>query len=324
MKTVIVTPRSLSAGDHPQLSRIRDAGLEVVFPSPGKQPSEEQLLEVIAGAVGYLAGVEPITRKVLERAERLKVISRNGTGVDNIDLEVARSLGIVIRRAEGANARGVAELTIGHLLCAARGIAGNVAAMKREEWTRRIKGIEVAGRTLGLVGCGKIGRLVARFALGLDMRVVAADPCSDKSFAPGAGFEWSDLSTLLESSDVISLHCPALADGRALIDRAAIAQMKTGVILINTARSSLLDEPAVIEALDLGKLRSVTVDAFAGEPPLDWRFVHHPQVIATSHIGGYTEESVERATAVAVANLLAELGSERQSTGAKGRATGRP
>jgi len=304
--TVLVTPRSLSAGDNPLLNRISEAGFRILFPSPGKQPTEAQLLEVIGEVDGYLAGVEPIGASVLAAAVRLKVISRNGTGVDNIDLAAAGKGGVVIRRAEGANARGVAELTLAHLLSAIRHVAGSAAALKQERWTRE-KGIEVEGRTLGLVGCGKVAQIVARFALALDMNVLAYDPYPDTRFNPGSGFTWSDLETLIAASDFVSLHCPPPADGRPLVDESFIARMKSGAVIINTARASLLDEAAVIAALDEGKLRAVTVDAFSAEPPPDWTLVKHPKVIATPHIGGFTEESIERATEVAVANLLEEL-----------------
>ena len=304
--TVLVTPRSLSAGDNPLLNRISEAGFRILFPSPGKQPTEAQLLEVIGEVDGYLAGVEPIGASVLAAAVRLKVISRNGTGVDNIDLAAAGKGGVVIRRAEGANARGVAELTLAHLLSAIRHVAESAAALKQERWTRE-KGIEVAGRTLGLVGCGKVAQIVARFALALDMNVLAYDPYPDSRFNPGSGFTWSDLETMIAAADFVSLHCPPPADGRPLVDEGFIARMKPGAVIINTARASLLDEAAVIAALDAGKLRAVTVDAFSAEPPPDWTLVKHPKVIATPHIGGFTEESIERATEVAVANLLEEL-----------------
>jgi len=304
--TVIVTPRSLSTGDSPLLDPIRDAGFRIAFPSPGKQPTEEQLLDAIGEAEGFLAGVEPIGAAVLARAQHLRVISRNGTGVDNIDLEAAERAGIVIRRAEGANARGVAELTLAHLLSAVRHVPESAAALKQERWTRE-KGIELEGRTLGLVGCGKVAQIVARFALALDMKVLAFDPFRDAGFDPGTGFAWSELEPMIAASDFISLHCPPPRDGRPLVDRALISRMKAGAVIINTARASLLDEAAVIAALDEGKLRAVTVDAFSEEPPSDWTLVKHPGVIATPHIGGFTEESVERAAAIAVSNLLEEL-----------------
>ena len=306
MDTVIVTPRSLSKGGHPLLDRIAAAGYRVVFPSPGAQPSEEELFPVIGEAVGYLAGVERISAALLARASRLKVISRNGTGVDNIDLAAAEARGIAICRAEGANARGVAELAFGHLLAAARGIAAADAELKAGRWTRE-KGFELEGRTLGLVGCGRIGKLVARFALAFDMRVLAYDPLPDRTFAPSPAFGWALLPEVLREAHILSLHCPPAPDGRPLLDAAALAALRRGVVVVNTARQGLVDEPAMAAALRERRVAAYTMDAFEKEPPTDLALVRTRGVLATPHVGGFTDESVERATAVAVDNLLASL-----------------
>ncbi|MBN1810191.1 MAG: phosphoglycerate dehydrogenase [Planctomycetes bacterium] len=306
MKKILVTPRSVSKNGHPALKRLSDAGYEVVFATPGVQPAEDELLKTLPGCVGMLAGVEKISARVLEAAAGLKAISRNGTGVDAIDLAKAKELGIRVLRAEGANARGVAELAFGHILAAVRSITASDAAMKQGKWERR-KGIELEGRTIGLVGCGRIGRLVAGFALAFDMKVAAYDPYPDEAYRPGAGFRWSTMDELLEESDVISLHCPPPADGKPVIDAAAIGKMKQGVYLVNTARAALWDEKAVAAGLDSGRIAGATVDAFAEEPPGDWGFVSLPGVVATPHTGGYTEESVDRAVGAAVDNLLEAL-----------------
>lgn len=307
MEKVIVTPRSLSAGGHPLLDRIRGAGYEIVFPSPGAQPTGDQLAACIGDAVGYLAGVEKIDGALLEHAGRLKVISRNGTGVDNIDLAKASALGIAVMRAEGANARGVAELAFGHILSAARRIPAADAALKAERWTRE-KGFELEGKTLGLIGCGKIGKLVAGFALAFGMKVVAFDPAPASGFAPSPDFRYAGLDEIMRSADVISLHCPPPADGKPIVDRNFISKLKRGAIIVNTARESLVDSEAVLSALDSGILWAYTIDAFDREPPEDTAMQKHVRVIATPHIGGFTGESVDRATGVAVDNLLQALG----------------
>jgi D-3-phosphoglycerate dehydrogenase / 2-oxoglutarate reductase len=303
---VIVTPRSLSQGGHPLLERIRAAGYELAFPSPGAQPTEAQLLSAIGDAVGYLAGVERVTAAVLERAARLRVISRNGTGVDNIDLEAAKARGVTICRAEGANARGVAELAFGHVLAAARSIAAADAALKMGRWTRE-KGFELQGRTLGLVGCGRIGKQVARFALAFDMRVLAFDPYPDRAFSPSAAFAWAPLAEVLQRAHVLSLHAPAPADGRPILGSEAIASLRRGAVVVNTARQGLVDEAAMAQALRERRVAAYTIDAFDVEPPQDLAFVRTPGVLATPHLGGFTDESVDRATSVAVENLLASL-----------------
>lgn len=306
MEYVIVTPRSLSKGGHPLLGRIRAAGYELVFPSPGAQPSEDELSAVIGGAVGYVAGVEKISAGLLEKASRLKVISRNGTGVDNIDLAAAAARGIVVRRAEGANARGVAELAFGHILSACRSICSSDADLKRGGWNRE-KGFELEGKTLGILGCGKIGKLVARFALAFDMDVLAYDLYPDRTFAPSGRFRFAAMAEILAASHVLSLHCPPAADGRPVLGAAEMAAMKKGVVVVNTARQGLVDEAAMLEALARGYVKAYALDAFDKEPPDDRKIILDPRVAATPHIGGFTAESIDRATEAAVDNLLDSL-----------------
>jgi len=306
MKYVIVTPRSLSKSGHPSLEKIRAAGFDIVYPSPGTQPTEAELLAVIPGAVGYLAGVEPIGSEVFAVADKLRVISRNGTGVDAIDLEAAKAKGIEIRRAEGANARGVAELAFGHLLAAVRCISSSDAALKAGGWNRR-KGRELEGKTLGLLGCGKVGKLVARFALAFDMKVIAYDVYPDSKFAPSDRFRFASLEEVISHADFISLHCPPSRDGRPIIGPGEITAMKKGVVIVNTARQSLVDERAMLAALESGQAAAYTIDAFDKEPPDDRTIITRPDVIATPHIGGFTDESIDRATEVAVDNLLDSL-----------------
>lgn len=309
MERIIVTPRSLSLGGHPLLERITAAGFELVFPSPGRQPSEAELAAALPDAVGYLAGVEWVSAGLLSVAVRLKVISRNGTGVDNVDLDAARRAGITVCRAEGANARGVAELAFGHVLAAARSIPRADAALKAGRWARE-KGLELEGKTLGVIGCGRIGRLMARFGLAFDMRVLGFDVHLDPSLAP-PGLREAPLAELLRESDVLTLHCPPPASGEPLLDRAAIATLRPGAIVVNTARQGLVDETAMAAALCDGHVRAYTIDAFDAEPPTDWSLVSSLQVIATPHVGGFTDESVDRATSMAVDNLLEALGPRR-------------
>ena len=306
MNKILVTPRSLTKKGHPALDRLTEAGFVVVFSTPGEQPSEEELCAKLPGCVGYLAGVEKVTARVLESAPALKVISRNGTGIDNVDLAVAERLGIRVCRAEGANARGVAELTIGLLLSLARQIPYADGSLKTQIWQRR-QGFELEGRTLGVIGCGKIGKLVTQMALALGMRVLAYDLFVDATFTPSDAFRYAAIEEIFAQSDVITLHCPPAPDGQALIDASAIARMKHGVYLINTARADLLDAQAVEEGIAAGRIAGLALDVFASEPPSDYRLVEHDRVIATPHVGGFTEESVSRAVSVAVDNLLAQL-----------------
>lgn len=306
MARILVTPRSVTKNGHPSLARLAAAGHEVVLGPPGRQPSELELLQLLRGCAGYLAGVEPITAEVLSVCPDLRAISRNGTGVDNIDLRAADAHKIRILRAAGANARGVAELTLALMLALVRDVPEGNASIKRGGWYRR-QGIELEGKTLGLLGCGRIGQLVARFAGALGMQVLAHDPFADPSFAPGDFFQFASAEEVIQQAHLLSLHCPPAADGRPVINREVLSSMPQGAYLINTARFDLIDPSAVIEALDREHLAGIALDVFAEEPPQDRTLAWHPRVICTAHIGGLTHESVDRAMNVAVDNLLAAL-----------------
>ena len=301
MNKILVTPRSLSKNGHPALDDLRKAGYEVVFATPGKQPTEAELLAILPECVGYLAGVEPVSAKVLRSSPHLKVIGRNGVGIDNVDLEAAEEMGIAVERAVGANSRGVAELAISLMLSGVRSVPYSSKHLQAGEWVRR-KGFEIEGKTLGLIGCGQIGKCVAKMALGLDMKVMAYDLYPDTTFTPSADFCFSSINDIFKQADVISLHCPP-AD-KPLIDAEAIVRMKDGVIIVNTARAALVDDTALLAALKSGKLHGYATDVFHTEPPKASELLAHESVIATPHIGGFTTESVTRATQAAVDNIL--------------------
>ena len=299
---ILVTPRSLTTGGHPALARLTAAGYEVVLGPAGKMPTAEDLMRLLPGCVGWLAGVERIGDDVLAAATDLRVITRNGTGVDAIDLDAARRRGIDVRRAEGANARGVAELAIGLILAIARSIPFSDAAIKAGGWERR-KGIELEGKTLGIVGCGKIGRIVAGIARGLGMHVVGHDPFAKDS----ANLPLLAIDDLLAASDVITLHCPPPADGRPLLDARRLGLTKPGVLVVNTARHELIDIPTLVAAIDRGHVAGAALDVFDAEPPVERAHLASGRIIATPHVGGLTDESVDRAVDVAVDNLLESL-----------------
>lgn len=301
---IAVTPRSLSRSGHPALGALTAAGYEVIFPTPGRQPALDELRQFLPGCVGYLAGVEPISAEVLALCADLRVISRNGVGVDNIDLAAADALGITVARAVGANARGVAELAIGLMLAGLRYVPWSDSHLKAGAWARQ-EGIEVRDRMLGVVGCGQIGKQVVEMGLGLGMRVRAYDLYPDWSFCPPGDFAFCDLDTIWRSSDIISLHVPPA--GRPLVDAAVLAVMRRGSYLVNTARAALIDETAVLQAIESGVLRGYATDVYEQEPPVLTPLLRHERVICTPHAGGFTVESVERATEVAVANLLQVL-----------------
>jgi D-3-phosphoglycerate dehydrogenase len=308
--TVLVTPRSLTAAGLTSVAELRsltDAGFELLSGPPGRCPTEDELVELAYPCVGWLAGVEPITARVFDAAPRLRVISRNGVGVDNIDLDSAQRHGVRVARAPGANARGVAELTLGLMLAALRGIPRSDRDLRSGRW-QRWPGRELAACTVGLVGYGTIGRTVAGMLRALGTTVVACDPM----LPSGSPFDVSfvALEELLAASDVVSLHVPAQPGSTVLLGAPQLARMPPGAVLVNTARASLVDQAAALESLDSGRLACYALDVFDAEPPHPSPLHRHDRVILTPHIGGFTVESVRRATRDAVVNLLDALAPE--------------
>ena len=302
---VLVTPRSLTSSPHPAIQSLAAQGFEVVMSPAGELPGEAELLRLLPGCAGWIAGVEPVSAAVIAGATDLRVISRNGTGTDNLPIEAVRERGITLRTAGGANAAGVAELAIGLMFSGLRHIPAADAGIKAGRWPRR-PGREIRGCTIGVIGCGAIGREVARLCAGFGAQVLGFDPMRPQG-VPAERFAWAELAAIFARADILTLHCPAQEDGSPLVGSAELAAMPAGGIIVNTARASLVDEDAIIQALDAGHLTIYATDVFAEEPPRSLVLAGHSGVVATSHIGALTRESVGRSTEVAVANLVESL-----------------
>ena len=307
MAKILITPRSLTSSRGRELAALSSAGFDLVFSSPGRQPNEGELLSLVPGCVGWLAGIEPITVKVLAAADSLKVISRNGTGIDSIDLDAARQRGIKVFTTPGANAAAVAELTLALMIAGFRHLPESAAALKEGRW-HRLEGREVGAATIGLIGCGAVGRAVARAVSALGATVLAYDLEPDMSFRPSPRFLWTELDQLLSASNVVSLHCPASMNASPLLNRRRIRLLGPGAGVINTARASLVDEEALLEALNDQRIAWYATDVFAVEPPPGSALLSHENVVATPHIGGFTAEGGRRAVRLAIENLLGGLG----------------
>ena len=245
-----------------------------------------------------------LRRDTLERATRLKVIGRAGTGLDNIDVDVAKERGIQVLNTPGANANAVAELTLILMLMLARNIVPALDSLKAGK-PLKLKGIELHGKTLGLIGFGNIGRLVAQLARGFGMGVLAHDPLIDPNQIPEAlrVVPLCSLDELLSQSDFVSLHVPLLESTRQLVNEGLLERFKRGAYLVNTARADLIDDAAVLKALESGQLAGYATDVHeAGEP-----LFAHRNVIATPHIGASTGEAQRRAGEEIAALVLAAL-----------------
>ena len=265
----------------------------------------EQLIEIIGDYDGLLVRSETkVTSAVIEAARNLKVIGRAGVGVDNIDVEAATRRGIVVVNAPTSVTGAASEHTIALLLAMARRIPDANQSTKSGEWQRsRYMGVEVRGKTLGLVGLGNIGIQVAEMAQGLRMNVIAYDPYLSSDHAARLGVSLVSIENLLSTSDFISIHVPLTASTRGLIGRKELQSAKHGARLINCARGGIVDENALLEALEEGWLAGAALDVFVLEPPVGSPLLKHPKLIATPHLGASTEEAQVTA-ALDVANQV--------------------
>lgn len=247
-----------------------------------------------------------ISERVIAASERLRVISKHGTGIDNIDSAAAKARAIVVRAAAGANAPAVAEHTWALILACAKGVVPLDARMREGHWDKSThKSLELKGRTLGLVGLGAIGRMVAATGAALGMRVVAYDPFAS-SFP--AGIESVTLEQLFAGADVVSLHCPLTAQNANMINATSLASMRDGAIVVNTARGGLIDEAALADALRSGKLRGAGLDSFQVEPFTPGHaFTGLANVVLTPHVGGVTADAYIGMGTGAAQNILDEL-----------------
>jgi D-3-phosphoglycerate dehydrogenase / 2-oxoglutarate reductase len=297
------------AGDHER--HLIDAGCELII-SPYLRPATEaELLPLVQGVDAVLASTDAFTRKVMAAAGRLKIISRFGVGYDAIDVEAATEHGIWVTTTPGTNEHSVADAALAMILVVARQLVPAAINTREGKWDRLI-GIELQGKTLGLIGFGRIGRQVAVRARSFGMQVVIADVVQDERAAAEVGARYVGLEELLRSADFVSLHAPSTPQTRDLINRRTLEQMKPGAYLINTARGELVNEAELADALRSGRIAGAALDVFKQEPPEPGNpLVGLPNVIPLPHIAGVTAQSGERMAELSTENILAVLRGDR-------------
>ena len=236
-----------------------------------------------------------VTADILAAATRMRVVARAGVGVDNIDVDAATTHGIIVVNSPTGNVAAAAEHTVALLLALARHVPAATASLKSGKWERsRFVGVEVRNKTLGIVGLGKVGLGVARSALGMGMRVIATDPYASPDLAAQLGIELTTLDTVLSRAEFLTIHAPLIASTRGLIGASELAQLPRGARVLNVARGGLIDEAALLEALESGQIAGAALDVFVNEPPKEevtLRLIAHPHVVATPHLGASTEEA---------------------------------
>ncbi len=300
MPSVLINcPREYFA-DESLIDALTAAGCAVRYKPEGLALGEEELIELVQGHDAVIAGGEPYTRQVMERADTLKHIARWGVGFDRVDVPAATELGVLVTTTQGANDWGVADHAFALILALAHVVVDNDRAIKAGGWPR-LAGRDVWRKTLGIVGLGRIGKGVAQRAGGFGMTVLAAEPYPDRAFVERHGVEIVPLEELLRRADFVSLHLPGGAETRHTIDAERLALMKPTAYLVNTARGTLIDEDALEAALREGRIAGAGLDVREVEPPRDTRFDDLPNVILTAHIAGVTHETI-----IAMGTMAAE------------------
>lgn len=301
---ILVTATSFTP-DRPTaaLTRLLEFADELVYNPYGRPLEDSELIPLLKGCTGYIAGLDFVTDKVIGACDGLKVISRYGAGVDRVDLKAAKSKGITVCNTPGANSQAVADLAMGLILSLARKLPMLDRKTKDGQWTRST-GIELYGKTIGILGLGAIGKAVAKRAQGFSMNVLAYDPFINLQYAEQNNIAAVTFDELIGSSDIISLHLPLTPETRHIINGEVILAMKEGALLVNTARGGLIDEDAVCGFLQSGRLGGLGLDAYEAEPPRKSPLFELDNVVLTPHTGSHTREAVENMAEMAVQNLI--------------------
>ncbi len=302
---VVVTWPDYDADGEQTGGALARAGLSVRLEPKLGARSPSEVGRLVRNAVGAIVSTDPFDASVIANSPALRVIARVGVGVDSIDLDAATAHGIAVTVTPGANEGTVADHTVALMLAAVRRISEHDAAVRRGEWNRTGEHSAwlLSGGTVGLIGFGHIGRIVAARLRGFDVRVLVNDPVEPREPA----VEAVDLDTLLAAADVVSLHVPLLPSTRGLIGARELALMRPGAILVNTARGGVVDEAALVDALQSGRLRAAALDVFADEPPAGSRLLRLPNVVLSPHIAGLSIRSVRdmaRSATISVIDVL--------------------
>jgi len=296
---VLITTSSFSLGNFAQAKSLHDAGISLEMNPHGRRLSEDEVAELVAtDVIAILAGLEPLTDRVLSNAKSLRVIARCGTGLDSVDLQAASRLGIDVFNTPDAPTQAVAELTIAHMLNSLRHISTTDSNMRSGKWTPTM-GSLLATKTVGLIGVGRIGSAVAKLAQAFGTRVIGFDPVVSSHNS----VELLSLDEVLNQADIVSLHVPINDQTHHILNANTISRMKPGSIVVNVSRGGLIDESALHDALKSQHLSGAALDCFEDEP-YSGPLLQIPGVHVTAHMGSYARETRDLMEVEASTNLV--------------------
>jgi len=307
---VLITPRSFAMWDREPLQLLEKSALKIVHNPHQKPLTEDEMLDFVPEMDALLVGIDPVSTKVLHAAPRLKVISKYGSGLDNIDLATATEKGIVVTYTPGANSEAVADFSIGLMLACGRLIVEAHNSVRAGRWERFL-GVDLYKKTLGVIGTGRIGRAVARRARGFDMKVLAYTRTPDLAWAEHSGVNYVDLDTLLEQSDFVSVNIALTEQTRGLIDAEKLKIMKPTAVIVNTARGGIVEEEALADALEQGLIFGAALDVYTEEPLRSKRLLAQERLVTTPHISAYSRGALLEMGMMAAGNLIRVLNKEK-------------
>ena len=309
MHKILTSPSSMGEISPQPFTILEQNGYEVVNNPYGRKLTEDEVIELAKDCIGIVAGVEPLTAHVMDALPHLKCISRVGVGMDNVDLEYAKSKNIVVVNTPDGPTRAVAELTLAMTLSLLRRIPQADAALKNRQWKKQTGNL-IFGKQIGIVGLGRIGRLVAELFRGIGNPVIGFDPYADSQWAKEKGVTLGSFDGVLSNADILTLHIPANKDKSPVVGEQEIAQMKAGSFIINLSRGGVVDEKALYQALKTGKLSGAAMDVFT-EEPYNGPLCELDNIVLTPHIGSYAKEGKLQMEIDAVNNLINVLKNEK-------------
>jgi len=301
LRKVVILARSFARAVKDPLLRLEAAGIEVEIKKNPDPENELIVSELIGEAEGVLVGMDRVGEIVLSLCPNLKVVSKHGVGVDNIDLKVAQKYGVVVANAPGTNSVSVAEMAFTLILSLARKIPHFLEQVDRKEWGATSFGTELEGKSIGIVGFGRIGKAVGQFAQAFGMEVLFFDPLLPTDVPP---YKKAELEELFEKADFITLHAPLTDETREMVNERLLSLMKKESYLVNTARGELINEDALTLYLKENRIAGAALDVFTHEPPFESPLLSLPNVIATPHISSHTREANLKMGNIAAENII--------------------
>lgn len=305
MKKVLTSPSSMGQCGKEPFDLLRENGYEIINNPYGRKLTEDEVIELAKDCVGIVAGVEPLTARVMDALPQLKCISRVGVGMDSVDLDYAKQKGIIVVNTPDGPTRGVAELTLAMTMTLLRRIPQADAALHQRKWKKQIGNL-ILNKKIGVIGLGRIGRMVSELFRGIGNPVIGYDPFANQEWANEKGVELKSFDEVLAEADILTLHIPGNKDKSPVISMAEFDRMKDGAFLINIARGGVVDEQALYDVLKSGKIAGAAVDVYTKEP-YDGPLCDLDNIIMTPHLGSYAKEGKLKMEVDACQNLIDAL-----------------